>query len=305
MKTIASYTPDRFPFAAIFIALTNYAQSHQVSPIELYLMYQKARQRARLTPCPDYASTSITSGGHARRPGLKMAQIIDANTRTARTMVALMEQQGTLDAESVVLPVDLGHVPGWTQSHYIHFWLLVISGPDIWVRPRGNALKVYEQCLEQAFVVHSVNLKVMNSVELTATERAPEYFRFADACITAARDAKVDVRATPSRKIMSLVDPHISLGGQTERYFARNINIPVYLPRAVQPAQTVGDVLTVRELARDVEVIISYGGTVCEVADGSALICLRDDQLRPADIERIHGGMHRAPENAPSRAREK
>jgi hypothetical protein len=292
MTSGASYTPSRFPFAAIFAGLTDYAQSHTCSAIDLYIRYQQERRRARLTPCPDYASTSITSGGHARRAGMEMMQIIAANTRTAREMVSLMEHQGALDRESVILPVDLGHVPGWRQSDYIHFWLLVIGGTDLRLRPGNSRLRQYEKELDRALIDRGVDLMVMNDFNKSAAERAPEYFRYADACVQAAKLSKADREATPARKIVSLVDPQVSLGGQTERYFARTLGIPVYLPRAVRPARGVGEAITVRRLARDVETIISFGGTVCEVAPHPAMVCLRDDMQLPADTAQLRGGLH-------------
>lgn len=292
MSTRNSYNGTRFPFAAILGRLTDHMQGRSISALDAYLWFQRERQKARLTPCPDYASTSITSGGHAHRPGLNMMQVIAANTRTARDLVLLMDKQGTLDPQSVVLPVDLGHIPGWRQSDYMLFWLLVIGGFDVWVRPGNSRIRQFEQCLERAFARCEVGVGTMNSFELSADERAPHYFRFADACIQAAVESGADKRATAARKIVSLVDPHISLGGQTERYFARSINIPVYLPRAVQPAEGLEQALSIRRLARDVETIINFGGTVCEIADHSALVCLRDDLPRTHGSG-LHGGLHR------------
>lgn len=293
MSAGTSYNASRFPFAAIFERLTDQMQRRSLSPIDAYLLYQNERRHARLTPCPDYASTSITSGGHARRAGLKMEQIIAANTRTARDLVVLMDQQGTLDHQSVILPVDLGHIPGWRQSDYILFWLLIIGGFDLWIRPGNSQVALYERNLQAALEQFQVDLRLMNSFELSAAARAPQYFRFADACIWAAHQSKTDRRAAAVRKIVSLVDPHTSLGGQTERYFARMLDIPVYLPRAVKPADKLGQAISTPRLARDVETIISYGGTVCEVADHAALVCLRDDEQQSVDASQLSGGLHR------------
>lgn len=293
MKSGSTYNGERFPFAAIFEWLTEHMQSRSISPLDAYLLYRSECRKARLTPCPDYASTSITSGGHARRAGLAMEQIIAANTRTARDLVVLMDEHGTLDRQSVVLPVDLGHILGWQQSDYILFWMLVIGGFDLWIRPGNSRIRDFERSLQSALKQTGADLKVMNSFKLTAEERAPQYFRFADACMQAAKESKADRRATSVRKLVSLVDPHVSLGGQTERYFARKLGIPVYLPRAVQPADELEQVLSARRLARDVEMIISYGGTVCEVADHSALVCLRDDFKHAIDVTKLGGGLHR------------
>ncbi len=294
MKNGSVYNGQRFPFAAIFERLTEHMQNRSISPLDAYLLYQRECRQARLTPCPDYASTSITSGGHSRCAGLDMEQIIAANTRTARDLVVLMDEHGTLDRQAVVLPVDLGHVPGWQQSDYILFWMLVISGFDLWTRPGNSRIQEFERGLERALKQTGADLKAMNSFTLTAEARAPQYFRFADACVQAAKASKSDRRATSVRKLVSLVDPHVSLGGQTERYFARQLGIPVYLPRAVKPADGLEQVLSTRRLARDVEMIIGWGGTVCEVADHSALVCLRDDVKRAVDLSKLGGGLHRA-----------
>ncbi|MEK7153386.1 MAG: hypothetical protein AAB834_05540 [Patescibacteria group bacterium] len=58
--------------------------------------------------------------------------------------------------------------------------------------------------------------------------------------------------------------------------FARAQDIPVYLPQAMRPAGSVMEVMSAN-LRRDVEPIIRFGGVVCEIAEGPAIVCVRDD----------------------------
>ncbi|MBX4190649.1 hypothetical protein KW794_01025 [Candidatus Saccharibacteria bacterium] len=81
------YNREQYPYYEIFEELTDWASEHQATPLESYLHYRRLRRDAKLTPCPDYASTSITSGGHARRPGLDSYTVINANTDTARRII--------------------------------------------------------------------------------------------------------------------------------------------------------------------------------------------------------------------------
>ncbi|MEK7152717.1 MAG: hypothetical protein AAB834_02115, partial [Patescibacteria group bacterium] len=197
-----AYSRDRFPFAGIFEDLTDQIPVTGVGPLEAYLLYQKERRRLGLTPCPDYASTSITSGGHARRDDLRgnIGEIIQANTRTARQMAVAMDGWG-VERTALVLPVDLGYIPGWKQSDYMDLWLHVIGGSDLGLKPGNQRATQYERAFANALDRSEVDLDRMNNSGLDAVARAGEYFRFAGA-VALAMD-EVGGNSTPVRKILS------------------------------------------------------------------------------------------------------
>lgn len=273
---VTEYSRETFPFAGIYSDLTEVVRARGLSPLESYLAYEVMRKAARLTPCPDYGSTAMTTAGHNRNPAVERSEGMKRNIDTARMMSVAMHNQGTLDAPALILPVDFGYIPGWQQSDYIHKWLLTLGGLDLSAR---GAATDYEQRLQRALREQGVDLGVMNDGSLEATVRAEQYFKFAGACVLTAQQTDGDHHRV--RRVISLVDPYESLGSQTERAFARASGIPVFDTRAVLPAHDVGEVLPDYRLRRDVADIISFGGTVCQLAEGPALICVRDDRPIP------------------------
>ena len=270
------YSHEQFPFAAIFEELTDWSDSSSASPLETYLKYRKLRRDHALTPCPDYASTSITSGGHARRPDLKTQEVIAANTETARSMVALMSEQGSLEPRATLLPVDLGYIPAWQQSDYIELWSLVISGPDLGLRPSNANATKYENTLAIKMRESEVDVAKMNDSALAATERAYEYFKFARAFKETAGATAQD--ATPVRKVISLVDPELSLGCQTERLLAKMLAIPLKRVVAVRLIDNYTNAIGNYKLRHDLDDIVRFGGTVVQVAEGDMLTLKTADE---------------------------
>lgn len=272
------YTHDQFPFLGIFEDLTEWANSNNASPLETYLRFRNLRRNADpyLTQCPDYASTSITSGGHARRPDLNSKEVVDANTKTARSTLSLMAKQGTLNSRAVILPADLGYMPEWKQSDYMYLWSLVISGVDFSQTPKpSRRIRHFEQNLDNQLENFEVDMDIMNSRELSAQDRAKHYFKYAEAFAAAAKQASKD--ATRVRRIINLVDPKTSLGCQTERILARILAIPVERVVPVEPAKKISDAMPDYELVLDIEKIIEFGGTVIELSD-SAMLTLQDTE---------------------------
>jgi len=266
------YSSYDFPFARVFDEIGEQGSDGSVGPLESYLYFRRRQRELELTPCPDYYSTSITTGGHARRDDLTSMEVIRANTTTARQTMALMARQGSIDSRGAVLPVDLAYVPGWSQSDYMELWSLIISGVDIGLRPTNANATKFEEALRHAYDVCEVDIEKMNDKTLSATERAAEYFQFADAFADVVQGHHEGVR-TPVRRLVSLVDPGISLGCQTERLLARYLMIPTHRIVAMAPAE-IGSAVPNFALRNDIDTIISFGGTVVELADRPALTTL-------------------------------
>ena len=264
------YNHEGFPYYEILDELTDWAYQNQANPLETYLRYRRLRRDARLTPCPDYASTSITSGGHARRPGLDSYTVINANADTARRIVAEMSAQGSLDARGTILPVDLGHLPVWKQSDYMHFWSLVISGPDLGIKRRNQTASKYQKNLDKKIDKKRVDIAKMNDPAEPATARAPEYFKFADAFVSALSENHSD--SNPVRSVIGLVDPETSLGCQTEKLLAKILTIPVKRLSPVRKINSYNQAIEDHKLVEDMDEIIKFGGTIVEISRGELLI---------------------------------
>jgi hypothetical protein len=273
---VPGYTPDRFPYSAILSDMTGWVEQHSIGPVEAYAGFLDERERRGLSPYFDYASTSITTGGHARYMD-DTAGVIAANTRTARQMVELLDDQGTITGRRMILPVDLGKT-GWSQSEFMTFWALTISGPDLRDLPNDiQGLTTFEDDLDQQLRNHGVDLSVMDS-HLGREERNPHYIRFIDAYVGAMQNT--GVRCLPAYRMVSLVDPEISLGCSAEMRLARELGIPVNRVVPVKPA-TVEEAVPVPTLKQDMNVITAAGGVVCVAARGSMLTLL--GQNRNAD----------------------
>lgn len=264
------YNRQGFPFYDVFDELTDWAASNQADSLETYLRYRRLRRDARLTPCPDYASTSVTSGGHARRPDLDSYAVINANTDTARRIIAEMSAQGTVDARATVLPVDLGYLPQWRQSDYMHFWSLIISGPDLGMRKGNQAAGRYEHRLAKKLAKKKVDLPRMNDSSLDAKQRAEEYFKFIDAFVNAIDDSSYG--GTPARSVIGLIDPETSLGCQSEKLLAKMLGLPVKRVSPVRLLDTYSEAIQDHKLVYDLDELVRFGGVVVEAARGSILI---------------------------------
>lgn len=263
------YNHDAYPFYDVLDELTDWTYANGATPLETYLHYRRLRRNAHLTPCPDYASTSLTSGGHARRPDLETYEKVSANTETARRTIVEMSSRGTLDARGILLPADLGYIPHWQQSDYMHLWSLVIGGPDLGMRRANHLASRYKSRIVKNLGKSGVDLHKMDDPMLPANERASEYFRFAE---TFAKTIDRDIQnATPVRSVIGLIDPESSLGCQTEKLLARLLGLPV---RRISPAHFIDSytgAISDRKLEKDFDTIVRFGGMVVEAAKGSIL----------------------------------
>jgi hypothetical protein len=277
------YGRDEFPYAGIFEDLTLWAIDTQATPLEAYLYYRRARRELELTPCPDYASTSITSGGHARRDDLTNVEIIDSNTDTARRTVRLLATQGSADPRATILPVDVGYIRHWRQSDYMELWSLAISGIDLGLNGRAQRVAEYERRFEDSQKREMVNLDIMNDGAVDPRHRALEYFAFAKAFSQTARAQAVD--ATPVRRVVSLIDTDTSLGCQTERLLAKLLGLPVHKLVAVAPAESYEPAISDLELRGDFATFIRYGAASIDLASEAKLVtlCLDPGDPHPAN----------------------
>ena len=267
-ELLLPYNREIFPYAGILEDLTTKIKTQKMAPVEAYAAFLDERDALGLSIYFDYPSTSITTGGHARVPGKQMGEVIAANTRTARQMVALLHKQGTLLGKEVVLPVDLGNT-GWKQSEFLTYWCLTLAGLDVrQMRNVPQGLTVFEQHLTTSLRNGGVDLSLMNDSKVDRELRRPEYGRFVKAMAGVAKEATVS--RTPAHRLISLVDPQISVGCWAESEFAQQLDIPRQKIVPVKPA-SINEAVPVPTLREDITVITALGGTVCVAAEGSML----------------------------------
>lgn len=260
------YTPTIFPYAKIFEQLTRELQTTPLDPITTYARFLKLRREAGLLSGADYCSTAITTGGHVHVPGLALQEVINRNTRSARLLAAELVSKDILHPHTMILPVDMGYVPGWGQSDWISFWLAVISGVDLGMRADGLKLQKFRSKLENQLEEDCVNLALLNDHESSAAVRAPEYFKFARAWSNLTAMHRPEPHS--AHRLVSLIDTKDSLGSQTERLFARLRGIPMYNVGVIGGKSAFHS----QALYRDLEMIVAYGGTTVEFIEGSTFV---------------------------------
>lgn len=269
------YDRARFPYAGILQDLTEQIRTAGYEPFEAYEKFLNARDNEKLRPYFDYASTSITTGGHARREDLDMRTVIAKNTKTARDILNLLDAQGTLLGREVVLPVDLGKV-GWGQSDFMAYWGLTLAGPDL--RKLPNVQRIHADSEFNIFMRREgVDIDLMNS-NMSRDERRPEYMKFVRAL--AEFVGKLETTSMPAHRLISLVDTSISLGCEAEKELAKTLKIPTQQIVPVKPA-LVDEAVPVPTVREDLKIITALGGTVCVAAKGSMLTLVSHDAATP------------------------
>jgi hypothetical protein len=164
-----------------------------------------------------YFSTAITSGGFFRDKSLSLPEVIARNGRTAQLVVsALVEYRApSVSPKDMMLPTELGKVPGWADSHYLLFYFCWLSGLSrsgtAWVE---NELKdpVYRPILE-----------IANDRGKSNDDRWPSYRTFVEVLLAklALAEARPDAMQDDGcQLLLQLVDVEYSLGCRAEQIYA-------------------------------------------------------------------------------------
>jgi hypothetical protein len=164
-----------------------------------------------------YASTAITSGGYFRDKSLSAREVIARNDRTAMMlMTSLVYADASLVAtNNVMLPTELGPVPGWLDSHYMLFYFAWLSGLS------KSGTEWLEA--EMAEPVYASILATANNRQLTNDQRWPSYRAFVEIALAKVALAEARVggkRADGSELLLQLVDVEFSLGCRSEQMYA-------------------------------------------------------------------------------------
>ena len=168
-----------------------------------------------------YASTAITTAGWRRAPELqdpaRIRDAIERNNRTAsRILGALVANPQSLVSDtSLMVPTDLGKVPGWEDTDYLNFYFAWASGLN------AEGTSAYVASFDDP--VYADVLRQANDRSLSNEERWPAYKFFAEAAISKIQSVESlpDMRGDDGAAILlQLVDVEESLGCRAERLFA-------------------------------------------------------------------------------------
>lgn len=260
---------SEFLYRPLLEEVTEEARERGLDPYEGYAwLYQQARARG-LTG-ETYASTSITSGGHARDDSLEMREIITRNTESARLLAEQLAVDRQLNPRSTIEPVFVGKT-GWTQAEYMEFWLAVIAGAQLTPGFTARDVDALRDAQRAAYEAGGVDLDAMNT-HADPRERAKEYFNMAAASADTYRQGGIPHQ--PVEQVVRMIDTEQSLGAQAERVFARKLAVPVMNICVVKPVQPSELEPVNHQLAADTARLIQFGAAVFDVEDSRTRLML-------------------------------
>lgn len=150
-----------FSFRPLLQEVTAVTNERGYDPYEAYAwFYEQAARKGIIGKT--YASTSITSGGHARDKSLEMQHIIARNTESARLLAEQLVADRQIDAGSTIEPVFVGKTH-WNQGEYMEFWLTVIAGARLSSRSVSQGVMQLRRRYEEAFKRAEVDHERLNS----------------------------------------------------------------------------------------------------------------------------------------------
>jgi hypothetical protein len=263
---------SEFLFRPLLEELTAVTNERGYDPYEAYAwLYEKAQENN--LQGKTYASTSITSGGHARDNSLEMREIIKRNTKSARLLAEQLVVDRQIEASSTIEPVFIGKTH-WTQSQYMEFWLSVIAGARLTPGSITQNLKLMRKLHREAYQRAEVDIDRMNA-HASALERAEEYFKMAAATAGIYMEGKLDSR--PMERVVRMIDTDQSLGAQAERVFARKLRINVMNISVIRSASPLELATVNHRLAKDTERLIQFGAAIFDTQQNQVRLQLVEE----------------------------
>jgi len=247
---------------------TEVNQTENEDPLEAYVRLE-TDLGYRALAYDTYAQATITSGGHARNPNLEWIDIVKKNVAYAQNMAENLYKSGELDPSKTIEASTLGLIHHWKESDYITFWLNTLARPHVTGRGAADRVKVFRKYLATELDKHDIDLETFNNYEKSAPERAPYYFRLADAYA----DALKGVGHSPVERLVAVSETAGSLGANTERYFAKKLGTKVFgLAVAKLGRQTLPSDYPDQLLVSDSEAIVRYGGQIFDPREETRIL---------------------------------
>ena len=240
-------------------------------PLEAYVRLETALGERALR-YDTYAQATITSGGHARNPNLAWIDIVKNNVAYAQSMAQHLYETDELNPAHTLEASTLGLINHWKESDYISFWLYTLARPDVTGKGVSARVNKLRKQLKNELDKHHIDLDTFNNYKKDAADRAPYYFRLADAYA----DAINNTDHNPVERLVAVSETAGSLGANTERYFAKKLGIKVYglaiaqLGNIVLPADY-GQPL----LVKDTESIVAYGGQIFDPTPETRILLVK------------------------------
>lgn len=253
-----------------FNALVN---ERELDPFEAYTVLIEALGARGLT-YDTYAQATITSGGHARVPGLDWLEIVQRNVAYAQGMAKELFQNGQLNPRTTIEASTLGLVKQWKEKDYITFWLNTLAKPDTRARDGMHRTDRLRKIFEKDVDRYDIDFTKFNDYGLSNEERARYYIRYADMAVVAMREFG---EFTHVDRLVAVSETSGSLGASTERYFAKKLGGAVYnLAVAHLENFPLDSSSTNPALVRDTSLLVEYGAQVFDTRTASQIILVHE-----------------------------
>lgn len=287
-----TYNSDNFPYAQIFFVLSEKGAQKYIHPVEAYEFFLKQQAKLNLLPCPDYFSTSVTSGGVARIAGVSYEDAVKRNAAISYKTMETLARAGAIDPRRTILPTAISShylLKDWQQKDYITFWHLVISGARV-----SNVRKL-RKSLDKAYQLAKVDLDLVNDSKAPAAARAPQHYRLTTAVLMALEMAG-DAKTIPVSRVINLNDTDRSLGCRAERDLAGRLQIASCNIQAGE-GLTADDewIKFLGDTSDDVRAVIKAGGRLSLLRPGDSFSIIyvpeifgeTDTHLRATDLRDV------------------
>ena len=274
------YSHERFPIRGVFEEQTAKIKSEQLPALEGLVSVTDTLRERGLNKNLDYGSGAITTGGHARIPGLNLGEIVAGNTRTNRLMSVALEAKGDIEGKNLALAADMGNT-GWHQLEWNEFWPLfvVAQNPRELVGRDELAFRHLEDRIEEGKRRFDLDQQAMIDASMPREVRFPEFQKLSKALAWAVLKSPGD--PSPVSRMLHLLDATSSggsLGVWLEGDIADTFKIPRFRTAAMQSARLL-DVADKYEgrlpaLREDIYVLTANGAELV-VEAGSCLTLVR------------------------------
>jgi|GEM_PF-1434479 hypothetical protein len=274
--------PER-PFRHQLAELTHLSTDDELTPSEAYVKLREAMAQLSLRT-DTYASSSITSGGHARRrvsdTGLPMSEVIESNTRTAFQVCDGLFASQQMDPAETIEAVALGYIPHWSQSDYMEFWLATMAGLPATGHGVSRAVDTFQADFmarrQQAIDNGRLDMDIYNSSAQAVETRASHYFVHAHLFADAVLESPTEIE--PIRRLVGVVDPGMSLGAQTEKLFASRMEAQLFRVAIARTGLEPTEKSAPLQLVEDSQLIARLGGSVFDLKPRELMVLVPQDE---------------------------
>ncbi len=194
-----------------------FIENGEHSPAAGYTEYCRRRGVYDVPPGLWYLSTTITTGGYTRFDGVDKGEAIQRNNAVARDLA----EQGLVaygaPRNEILLPSELGKVPGWSQADYLSFWLYVVRA----VHPE-QAIELEQEWLNSGNPEYLFLAEEMESGPTHGAREAAyiEYVQWYKGLQTTAEGKKLLEPYWQPPAVVPMLDNDYSLGCRAEYYFS-------------------------------------------------------------------------------------